>query len=327
MKWFDDHGLAYAPYASMSQSDPPASRAAELRLKEIPKADNFPVLLAARMSLSFPLLFAAVPLWAIDYDHPLKKRDFQRCLFSDGGISSNFPMHLFEGLVPQWPTFGIDLEPNIEDLPGATFLPMGYMEGIADRWTRFDAQPKSASRMGGFLMSIAGAMQNWNDNTQARSAGVRDRVVRVRLEKNEGGMNLNMPNEVIGSVAKKGGEAADKIVARFLGPPPPNGWDGWSAQRWTRLDVLFDSFNQKVGGLLRALGQSVPHSRSYAQLKIQSTVTAPPGHNAPLTPSQIQALDQLTNALDQVAIAFKASAPDYPNEPLPEPELRARSIL
>jgi hypothetical protein len=74
-------------------------------------------------------------------------------------------------------------------------------------------QPKSAGRMGGFLMSIAGTMQNWNDNTQARSAGVRDRVVRVRLEKNEGGMNLNMPNEVIGS----------------------DGWNGWSAQRWVRL--------------------------------------------------------------------------------------------
>ena len=65
------------------------------------------------------------------------------------------------------------------------------------RRTRFDAAPKSASRMGGFLMSIAGAMQNWNDNTQARSAGVRDRVVRVRLSKIEGGMNLNMPSDVI----------------------------------------------------------------------------------------------------------------------------------
>jgi predicted acylesterase/phospholipase RssA len=325
MTWFDERGVPYAPSASMTESDPTVERAAELGLKEIPKPENFPVLLAARMSLSFPLLFAAVPLWAIDYQHPRKARDFQRCLFSDGGIASNFPMHLFDGLVPQWPTFGIDLEPKIEDLPGATFLPEGYMQGIADRWTRFDAQPKSAGRMGGFLLSIAGTMQNWNDNTQARSAGVRDRVVRVRLEKNEGGMNLNMPNEVIGSVAKKGGEAAGKILDRYLGPA--DGWNGWSAQRWVRLDVFLYSLNQKIAGLQRALGPDVLHSNSYDQLIALASATAPPGHESPLTEPQIQSLKQLKHALDDAAREFGTAAPNYANAPLPEPELRARSLL
>jgi len=327
MKWFDKHAVAYAPSASMPDSDPPIATAVALGLKEIPKPEDFPVLLAARMSLSFPLLFAAVPLWAIDYQHPREKRDFERCLFSDGGISSNFPMHLFDGLVPQWPTFGIDLEPTIEDLPGDTFLPVGYMQGIADRWVRFDSKPRSASRMGGFFMSIAGAMQNWNDNTQARSAGVRDRVVRVRLEKNEGGMNLNMPNEVIDSVAMKGGQAADKIIARFLGPPPSNGWDGWSVQRWARLDVLLYSLGQKIAGMQTALGPSVPYTKSYNQLTTHSSIWAPPGHDKPLSPAQVQALDALTAALNQVATAFQTSASGYPSNPLPEPELRARSVL
>lgn len=182
------------------------------------------------MSLRFPLLFAAVPLWAIDYEHPRKDRDFQRCLFSDGGIASNFPMHLFDGLVPQWPTFGIDLEPAIKGLSGRTFLPQRYVEGIADRWSRFDQAEKSASRLGGFLAGIANAMQNWNDNTQARLAGVRDRVVRVRLEKNRGGLNLDMPADVISDVAGRGAEAADKLVARFLSASPAPAWGGWSSQ-------------------------------------------------------------------------------------------------
>ena len=270
LKWFDDHAVAYAPSTMMPASDPTAEKAARLKLREIPKPEDFPVLLAARMSLSFPLLFAAVPLYAIDYEHPREERDFERCLFSDGGISSNFPMHLFDGLVPQWPTFGIDLEPEIKGMPGDTFLPTSYLGGIADRWTRFDAAPRSASRMGGFLMSILGTMQNWNDNTQARSAGVRDRVVRVRLEKNEGGMNLNMPKPVIQSVARKGGEGADQIIDRFLGPPPAQGWDGWSAQRWSRLDVFLHSLKQKIAGMKRALGPVVPHSKSYDDLKAQS---------------------------------------------------------
>lgn len=89
MKWFDEHAIEYVPNASMPESDPPIARAVALGLKEIPRPEDFPVLLAARMSLSFPLLFAAVPLWAIDYQHPRQKRDFHRCLFSDGGISSN----------------------------------------------------------------------------------------------------------------------------------------------------------------------------------------------------------------------------------------------
>jgi hypothetical protein len=67
--------------------------------RKIPLPDTFPILLAARMSLSFPILFAAVPLWAIDYEHPRAERDFERCMFFDGGISSNFLMHLFDGLI------------------------------------------------------------------------------------------------------------------------------------------------------------------------------------------------------------------------------------
>jgi predicted acylesterase/phospholipase RssA len=328
MQWFEDHAVPYAPSSLKVGSDPSAEKARALGLKEIPKPEDFPVLLAARMSLSFPLLFAAVPLWAIDYEHVSADRDFKRCLFSDGGISSNFPMHLFDGLVPQWPTFGIDLEPLLDAKLGKTFMPVGYMQGISDRWTRFDAEKQSASRMGGFLISIAGAMQNWNDNTQARSAGVRDRVVRVRLSKKEGGMNLNMDPDVIKQVALRGGQAADELIARYLEPPPPKvDWDGWSQQRWARLDVLVYSLDQKLPGLLRALGDDVPHAKSYDELIDEAMAKAPPGHEQQLDNGQRTSLKNLLNSLKEVARAFDSSGPGYPVEPLPEPELRARSVL
>jgi predicted acylesterase/phospholipase RssA len=327
MKWFDDHAVPYAPSTSKPTSDPTVESAAALGLKQIPSPEDFPVLLAARMSLSFPLLFAAVPLWAIDYQHPKALRKFQRCLFSDGGISSNFPMHLFDGLVPLWPTFGIDLEPAIKDLPGDTFLPEDYLQGIADRWTRFDAAGKSASRMGGFLMSIVETMQNWNDNTQARSAGVRDRVVRVRLKDNEGGMNLNMPQCVIESVAKKGGEAAAKLIDAFLGPPRSSGWDGWSQQRWARLDVFLYALSQKLPGLLRAMGGNVPYATPYNVLIDAAEKIVPPGHEEKLSAEQKEALRKMIAALRDAADAFERVTGGYPNQPLPEPELRARSVL
>lgn len=107
------------------------SLAREDWLFELPPPENFPILSTARMSLSFPLLFSTIPLWAIDYgiDYKLGKRGFQRCQFSDGGISSNFPMHLFDGLIPLWPTFGIQLEPKLRSRPNIVYLPQSYDEG------------------------------------------------------------------------------------------------------------------------------------------------------------------------------------------------------
>ena len=76
-------------------------------LYQLPTGKDFPLLLVARMSLSFPGLIQAVPIWRVDYlsdGAPMR-----RCLFSDGGISSNFPIHFFDALLPSRPTFGISL--------------------------------------------------------------------------------------------------------------------------------------------------------------------------------------------------------------------------
>jgi predicted acylesterase/phospholipase RssA len=327
MQWLNDKARDYQPNAISIASDPKIERARELNIKEIPLPEHFPILLAARMSLSFPILFSAVPMWAIDYEYPRPDRDFRRCVFSDGGISSNFPMHLFDALLPQWPTFGINLEAKLPGHENMIFLPRKYLEGIADRWTRFDQERQAATRMGGFLMSIVSAMQNWNDNMLSRMPGVRDRVVRVRLTEDEGGMNLNMPRTAIDDVAKRGWDGAQELIARFLGSAPADGWDGWSTQRWIRLDVIVSALSRKIADVQRALGSSVPHSRSYADLITHAEANAPPGHAAPLTAQQTQALTQLSAALESMALAFAATVPNYPNEPLPEPELRVRPPL
>jgi hypothetical protein len=79
--------------------------------------------------------------------------------------------------------------------------------------------------------------------------------------------------------------------------------------------------------MLKALGPNVPHARAFDDLDAQAAVTAPPGHGAPLTSAEVQALAQLSKALEAAASVFGASAQHYQNEPLPEPELRARSPL
>jgi hypothetical protein len=93
----------------------------------LPAGKDLPVLVAARISLSFPVLFSAVPLYTVKPDYyprfredprtPLGRGWLQQNWFSDGGIVSNFPIHLFDAWLPERPTFGI----NLSDLPPEAF--------------------------------------------------------------------------------------------------------------------------------------------------------------------------------------------------------------
>jgi predicted acylesterase/phospholipase RssA len=81
-------------------------------------ADDFPVVVAMRMSLAIPFYFSAIPLYTIKptaFEKVARTRlaedDLQINLFSDGGITSNFPIHSFDRWLPTRPTFGITLAP------------------------------------------------------------------------------------------------------------------------------------------------------------------------------------------------------------------------
>ncbi|HEY7178802.1 MAG TPA: patatin-like phospholipase family protein, partial [Gaiella sp.] len=94
-------------------------------LRPLPDPDDLPVVFAARLSLSFPLLISAVPLHALDLTRPRTREALAAveagrapeqplaadvCWFSDGGITSNFPVHFFDTPLPTRPTFAIDLD-------------------------------------------------------------------------------------------------------------------------------------------------------------------------------------------------------------------------
>jgi hypothetical protein len=104
-------------------------------------------------------------------------------------------------------------------------------------------------------------------------------------------------------------------------------WPGWDFQRWVRLDVLLQTFADKSNGLSLALGSHVPHGTSYAEMWKRTQEDAAPGHDAPLTPREAQALSDLVGALREAAKTFGERSPDYPNTPVPTPELRVRPSL
>ena len=170
----------------------------------LPEPANLPVIVATRMSLSFPILLSAIPLHAYDKtelnkratpattDPEQKSGPPERCWFSDGGICSNFPMHLFDSPLPRWPTFGINLVDKENGVPrgelAQPWMPQSHEEEIAENWNRFDQGPPAASLLG-FIWSIIGTMQNWSDNTLWRLPGFRDRISHVGVRADEGGLN------------------------------------------------------------------------------------------------------------------------------------------
>jgi predicted acylesterase/phospholipase RssA len=193
---------------------------------QLPGPEQLPIVFAARLSLSFPLLLSTVPLYHLNDD-----RTVTRCLFSDGGISSNFPIDFFDSPLPRWPTFGINLA-------GPAGADGKYVWMPDDNWALPPPGTRAITGVGGFAASIRGAAQNWHDNQYVEQPGYRDRIVQVRFDEGEGGLNLNMPPKLIERLRDRGDRAGAELVARFTDGRQPSGIPyelDWNNHRRIRL--------------------------------------------------------------------------------------------
>ncbi|HEY2797511.1 MAG TPA: hypothetical protein VGK26_06445 [Thermoanaerobaculia bacterium] len=236
--------------------------AAKEGLVPLPLSADLPVAVAIRLSLSFPLLIGAVPLWGFDFtytvpDYHGKKQEPKptRCWFSDGGITSNFPIHFFDGPIPRWPTFGFNLTPFHPRFPRQPeekgekevfgpeiealniWLPNGNGDGLQETWNNPpEGEKRSAlADLSWFLFQVVGTMQNWRDNLQLRIPGFRDRVAQVHQANDEGGLNLNMDEPRIKALSTRGRIAAQILAERFSNAPPPHTVLTWNNHAWVRL--------------------------------------------------------------------------------------------
>jgi hypothetical protein len=222
---------------------------------------------AARLSLSFPLLISAVPLWTIDRrvcknqkawdrfrDNPGvgsppggSELEFSELWFTDGGFCSNFPVHLFDAALPSRPTFAINLgrfragkEPdedqsnNVEWAKDNNKLPPSI-----------DSIPTHGfGALFAFGSAAFNTARNWQDGAHLDYPGYRDRIVRVLQTKSEGGLNLYMTGCTIDGLADRGGAAASAIVEQFQGLHYPRltlTSTGWDNHRWVRYRALLSA--------------------------------------------------------------------------------------
>ena len=168
---------------------------------------------------------------------------------------------------------------------------------------------------------------NWQDNVLSRLPGNRDRIVRIRLRENEGGMNLNMGHEKISQLSDIGNLAARKIVDRFVNdiPPLPDGNRmGWENHRWIRLRLLMALLEETMPKVQHALTSTVPGAPAY-----DAQARAAQGRDQrqyPLSDEQVEAMLNALSQLSQLADTVKVSGTGT-SAPTPLPELKVRPRL
>jgi predicted acylesterase/phospholipase RssA len=264
--WPGGAGMAerYPVAATPAGCEPPPAR-----LLRMPR-ERMPLVVAARLSLSFPLLFSAVPGWTYDRE----ARRFRRSHFSDGGLCANFPIHLFDAAVPRWPTFGILLdEPDAEFEPrGARAsrvrLPQVHDGGQRELWdvlTRPQPAGQGLSALLNFGAALVNTARRWQDFQHVRMPGARERIVRVTLGPGEGELNLTMSGATLQGVAEDYGRAAaEQLLARYApaeGGTPEAGWD---EHRWIRWHTFVLGLRERLQGLGQA-AQDAPGATPLAE--------------------------------------------------------------
>ncbi|RZU02948.1 patatin-like phospholipase family protein [Rivibacter subsaxonicus] len=215
-----------------------------VRLLALPPMRALPIIVAVRMSVAFPGLLSAVPMYTVDGELGRRTEPpgpggepgetwflAQKVWFADGGITSNCPVHLFDAPLPHHPTFAIRL--------GA------LADGERRVWLHDDPQPPARvdqarkSRAGQlvtwFVTRIVMTAVNWRDTLQTELPGYRERIVTVRLRDDEGGLNLTMPPRAIRRLSRLGVAAAERLRDAFAGSRVDGHVNAWDRHRWIRL--------------------------------------------------------------------------------------------
>ncbi len=307
---------------------------AEMGFRVFPGRETLPVIVATRMSLAFPFLLSAIPLYrhawederAPAADRPANEGPrVRRVLFSDGGICSNFPLHMFDSVLPAWPTFGFNLRDDLPD--GSAADDRAYLPDLGK-----SLPPESYPIRGGqdpgpvasFAIAIIKTMQNWRDNLQRAAPGFRDRVVTIRHTPEEGGLNLDMEAEVLGKMAASGQLAADTLVKAF-GEPPSIREDHLTRHRWVRVRSLL----AVLQGELKQVHEGITELHNHPTFpELIDNADAYVGRSYPLRQASrveaqnvLDALSRLHDSLQQPGISFEDNAPR------PEVAMRIQPVI
>ena len=324
-------------------------------LRPFPRFEALPILVATRMSLSFPFLISAVPLFAADFTLPANqnhsaavaewrrknpgrtaadaavevspRRTFEKHWFSDGGLAANLPVHFFDSPLPTRPTFAIDLATfpagrtrDRQDPSKNVYLPVRNLGGLHRRTADWEAK-KPLSKLLSFAMSLVNTARVWVDERQLVMPGYRDRTVTVYLAADEGGLNLSMPKPVVDGLSESGQAAGRALKQRFAGPnPAEEPAAGWTNHRWLRFRSATGGLSEWLDAFDRAYPVPVAPTVSYDALL--AGTTDPPSY--PMTQTRREAAAKRIKELRTLITDWGAEPADAftHKSPHPTPALR-----
>lgn len=279
-----------------------SKRAEHVGKLPLPTGSKMPVVVAMRMSLSFPLLFSMVPLWTRSREIDSESAPAILTYFMDGGVTSNLPIHFFDAPLPRWPTLAINLQyrrkgyrterhPDGIDKLGL-FIPQDNTQAIdplyhqvdvgdplldsylqleqeheesnSDRLKRLKKNALPTTRLLGLASSIFRAAQTWNDCSYTVLSGYRQRVAELWLDPSEGGMNLSMDSQTIQQLIRKGENVGEQLALRF--DPKKTGKMSWEDHRWVRMRGSMAAVARMIHDIKRGLRMTLPPDADYRSL-------------------------------------------------------------
>lgn len=212
----------------------------------LPPEESLPVLVAMRLSMSFPVLFTTVPLYYVKVGNAGNPQ-YRECrsarrtatgltvstrpvrvsklVFSDGGLTSNFPLMLFDDPVSPRPLLALNLQYRPEDQEA-------FLAG-EHPWVPFNTPIESFPSFASGLLATA---QQWFDQSMLALPGYGERMVSITLPDGTGGLNLGMDRAKIEFLIRKGAQAGQKLRDRFEhGSTDPFGAAALEADHWRNV--------------------------------------------------------------------------------------------
>ncbi len=328
------------------------AQAERVGLRPWPAAEHLPVVVATRMSLSFPALITAVRLAAVDWGRPENQRakaaaatwrrehpegtveealadlpapTFADVWFTDGGLCANLPVHFFDTPLPRRPTFAFNLGPfppgreKSADQADNSYLPVRNQAGLQRAWTTLPTE--GAGAWAAFGMRLVSTAREWVDAAQLVLPGYRDRIVTVQHDDSEGGMNLSMPERVVRDLAERGRLGAVKLTDAFAGERPGEtpAW-GWDNHRWVRFRTATAGLSGWLAPFLQNYHETTSGGTPYPDLAGPDAEAELPSYTP--TARDRALINERTGALVALAEEWGGDGAMTTTAPRPRPRLR-----
>jgi predicted acylesterase/phospholipase RssA len=321
MEWLRRHARPTGPVEVECRQ---GARTEVRRLLALPEPQHLPVIVAVRLSVSFPGLLSAVPVYTLaqlhglvgnEADEPARFRPV-RIYFTDGGVTSNLPIHFFDEALPAWPTFAVNLfESDASKPTGAASTDtagvpafFGARPGCPEtRPHELSVRPDGRPGILAFLGELFITAKDWRDTTMLSLPGFRERVLHIRVPKGYGTLNLRMSRRQVLELVGLGASAARRMATDFSLPAAPGQASRWEEHRWLRLRAALAAAQSWLRPLTEAgAAQALEGEPAYRELLRHPR---PPGPPLPDEGNALRQAEALLDALDAAGRAV-ARGPD-----------------